>query len=96
MSNQSAEQEAPCNCVPIDGYRIRRQGGCPVHGPLLPRTVPETPPVELTEEQADLACAWADYRKDYGVGYPNIPVAHAAFKAGWKAAREGDQSGVLR
>lgn len=44
----------------------------------------------------ELACAWADYRKHYGVSADDIAAAHKAFKAGWKAAREGDQSGVLR
>ena len=44
----------------------------------------------------DCACAWSDYRKDYGVSQVDLAVAHRAFLAGWKAAREGDQSGVLR
>lgn len=53
--------------------------------------------VEEEDAEADeLACAWADYRKDYGVSADDLTAAHKAFKAGWKAAREGDQSGVLR
>lgn len=44
----------------------------------------------------DAACAWSDYRRDYGVSADNLTAAHKAFLAGWKAAREGDQSGVLR
>lgn len=43
-----------------------------------------------------LACAWADYRNDYGVHPSDITAAHKAFKAGWQAALKGDQSGVLR
>lgn len=48
------------------------------------------------EESAELACAWSDYRKDYGISEEHMNAAHKAFKAGWKAAREGDQSAVLR
>lgn len=51
---------------------------------------------ERTQEQDDIACAWADYRKDYGVSAEHMTAAHKAFVAGWKAAREGDQSGPLR
>lgn len=47
-------------------------------------------------DASDRQCAWADYRKDYGVGEPEMVAAHKAFMAGWKAAREGDQSGPLR
>lgn len=47
-------------------------------------------------DAADRQCAWADYRKDYGVGESEMAAAHKAFMAGWKAAREGDQSGPLR
>ncbi len=88
--------EPICTCMPVDGYLVRRVSGCPKHGPLQPRVV-ETPvePV-LTEEEIDLACAWSDYRKDYGVSADHLSVAHKAFRAGWKAARAGDQSGVLR
>lgn len=52
----------------------------------------------MTEDEEQMACAWSDYRRDYGVS-SNPEVAtleHKAFKAGWKAAREGDQSGVQR
>lgn len=44
----------------------------------------------------DIACAWSDYRKDYGVSEANMDAAHKAFKAGWKAHRDGPQDGVLR
>ena len=54
----------------------------------------------MTEEQRlsiiDCACAWSDYRKEYGVREADLVAAHKAFRAGWKAAREGDQSGVVR
>jgi len=48
------------------------------------------------DEAIDIACAWSDYRKDYGVAESNMTAAHKAFKAGWKAAREGNQSSVQR
>lgn len=96
MPEPEIDHTARCTCVPIDGYLIKRQDGCPIHGPIQPRTVPESTPVELTEEQVDLACAWSDYRKDYGVSADHLPAAHKAFLAGWMAAREGDQSGTLR
>lgn len=51
--------------------------------------------LDLHREQ-EMACAWAEYRKDYGVNPNDLTAAHKAFTAGWKAAREGDQSGVLR
>lgn len=44
----------------------------------------------------EMACAWAEYRKDYDVHPSDHTVAYKAFTEGWKAAREGDQSGVLR
>lgn len=46
----------------------------------------------MSREEEELACAWADYRKEYGASGSQ---AYKAFVAGWKAAREGDQSGVL-
>jgi len=52
---------------------------------------------EARPEDADeMACAWSDYRSDYGVHASDITAAHKAFAAGWKAAREGDQSGAIR
>ena len=45
----------------------------------------EDAPEPVDPDAADRQCAWADYRKDYGVG-----------ESGWKSAREGDQSGPLR
>lgn len=49
--------------------------------------------LDLAEE---LACAWSDYRKEYGVS--GNPVKrrreHKAFKAGWDAARHGNDAGV--
>lgn len=60
-------------------------------------TVLETKGEPLLDEAEEIACAWADYRKDYGIDEGHIAgIAHKAFKAGWKAAREGDQSGVQR
>jgi hypothetical protein len=50
----------------------------------------------MDEDSADAACAWSDYRKDYGVPADTMSAAHKAFLAGWKAAREGDQSEPLR
>lgn len=43
-----------------------------------------------------LACAWSDYRSDYGVHPSDLTAAHKAFKAGWQAALHGDQKGALR
>ena len=56
----------------------------------------EDAPAPVDPDAADRQCAWADYRKDYGVGEVEMSAAHKAFMAGWKAAREGDQSGPLR
>ena len=56
----------------------------------------EDAPAPEDPDAADRQCAWADYRKDYGVGESEMMAAHKAFMAGWKAAREGDQSGLLR
>ena len=56
----------------------------------------EDAPAPVDPDAADRQCAWADYRKDYGVGESDMVAAHKAFMAGWKAAREGDQSGPLR
>ncbi|MFK5691298.1 hypothetical protein ACI3EY_16695 [Ornithinimicrobium sp. LYQ92] len=53
----------------------------------------------LTEdERLEIACAWSDFRKDYGASYDDetMRLEHRAFKAGWEAGRHGDQSGVLR
>ena len=56
----------------------------------------EDAPEPVDPDSADRQCAWADYRKDYGVGESEMEAAHKAFMAGWKSAREGDQSGPLR
>ena len=56
----------------------------------------EDAPAPVDPDAVDRQCAWADYRKDYGVGESEMAAAHKAFMAGWKAAREGDQSGPLR
>ena len=56
----------------------------------------EDAPEPVDPDAVDRQCAWADYRKDYGVGESEMAAAHKAFMAGWKAAREGDQSGPLR
>lgn len=50
----------------------------------------------MTEDVLDEVNAWVEYRKDYGVSEDQMAAARKAFKAGWKAAREGDQSGALR
>ena len=80
-----------CNCPSIDGYRLRRKD-CPHHATTQPSVVPEVV-VPTDFEAIDVACAWSDYRSDYGASGAK---EHKAFKAGWLAAREGDQSGVLR
>lgn len=43
---------------------------------------------------ADAACAWADYRSQYGVA--DVKTAHKAFLAGWDAAHGADDAGPLR
>lgn len=51
------------------------------------------------DETAAIACAWSDYRKDYGTSTDPrvIAAAHQAFVAGWKAARgTADTGGVQR
>jgi hypothetical protein len=50
----------------------------------------------MTPEEEELVCAWVEYRKDHSIPADDLAVAHLAFEAGWKAAREGDQSGPLR
>lgn len=55
----------------------------------------ETP----TEDMVEIACAWSDYRKEYGVSPSKETRAHehAAFKAGWAAAKGTlDIGGVQR
>ncbi|WP_454729001.1 hypothetical protein [Cellulosimicrobium protaetiae] len=50
-------------------------------------------------ESVETACAWSDYRKDYGVSVDEAERAreHAAFTAGWQAARGTlDAGGPLR
>ena len=44
---------------------------------------------ERLAEQAreEMVCAWADYRKEYGIGSSDLRTAHKAFIAGWKAAK---------
>lgn len=39
----------------------------------------------MSDTDADLACAWADYRKAFGVPAEHLTAAHKAFKAGWEA-----------
>lgn len=50
------------------------------------------------EDAINVAIAWSDYRKDYGVSEDEAERRreHKAFKAGWKAGRFGSQDGVLR
>ncbi|MEU4386604.1 hypothetical protein [Promicromonospora sp. NPDC023805] len=40
---------------------------------------------EMTQDQADMACEWSDYRKHYG-STPDLKIYHA-FVAGWASAR---------
>jgi len=63
-----------------------------------PERKPDAVPLSLPRPgNGDLACAWADYRADYDVpSGVDIKVAHALFRAGWEAHRDGDQRGVLR
>ena len=87
-------EQTRCTCPPIDGYVIVRNG-CPHHQRQTTETVePPTPP--RNPEADEMACAWADYRKDYGISGTHAAAAYLAFVAGWQAARRGDQSGVLR
>ena len=81
----------PCTCPRLDGYIIHRQD-CS-HRPE--RALQAAPALEVVSDPDadDAACAWSDYRKDYGASGAR---EHRAFLAGWKAAREGDQAGVLR
>src|SRR5690606_40695801 len=50
------------------------------------------------DEAVEMACAWSDYRKEYGVSSDDKVRSkeYAAFTEGWKAGRHGDQSSVLR
>lgn len=48
-----------------------------------------------SNDVAELACEWSDYRKDYGTR--NVYREHEAFKAGWEAARGRSlEPGALR
>lgn len=55
-------------------------------------------PTTLTAEQIDFACAWSDYRADYGIpSGVDIDSAYLLFKGGWDSRRtEGDTRGILR
>lgn len=81
-----------CKCPAIDGYVIRRKD-CPHHPPRKPAAT--EPPAQVTTADIEAACAWADYREDFGVPANQMTAAHKAFMAGW-AARTADQSGALR
>lgn len=55
--------------------------------------------VVRTPEEVECAAAWSDYRKEYGVSVSRSvrEQEHAAFKAGWAAARgTADTGGVQR
>jgi hypothetical protein len=88
-----------CTCPTVDGYRIRNQS-CPRHCAedesvrAAKRTEAEA--ARMAEDDEERVCAWAEYRKDYGVSAHAMGTAQAAFNAGWLAARNGDQSGALR
>lgn len=52
-----------------------------------------------TSEEVEVATAWSDYRKEYGVSVSRSvrEQEHAGFKAGWAAARgTADTGGVQR
>jgi hypothetical protein len=88
-----------CVCPTVDGYRIRNQS-CPRHRAedekVRNSKRTEAEAARMAEDDEERVCAWAEYRKDYGIGAHALSTAQAAFNAGWKAAREGDQSGPLR
>jgi hypothetical protein len=44
----------------------------------------------LDDDRLDLACAWSDFRKEYGVDAADSirKKEHRAFKAGWDAGRD--------
>ena len=42
----------------------------------------------------DLACAWAEYRNEYGVH--DTTTAYKAFVAGWEAAHGLSSEGILK
>lgn len=50
------------------------------------------------EAEYELACAWADFRKNYGVSADQAvrEQEHRAFMAGWDARAEPDDGGPLR
>lgn len=48
---------------------------------------------EMTQDEVNMACEWADYRKHYGIG-AELHAAHEAFKAGWQAARGNSHESV--
>lgn len=48
------------------------------------------------EESEELACDWADFRKEVGVPSADISMGYKAFRAGWIAGRHGEQSSVQR
>lgn len=55
---------------------------------------------ELSEDHIERACAWSDYRTDYGVSADAGVRSREfeAFKAGWDAAKQpaGTDRGALR
>lgn len=53
----------------------------------------------MTEDEELMACAWSDYRKEYGVHADDQirALQYASFTSGWKAARGTlDIGGVQR
>lgn len=69
---------------------------CEATSSCRPREIPPPPKPSDGDEALLLACAWSDYRADYGVGATELTAAHKAFKAGWAAHRDGDTRGPLR
>lgn len=39
-----------------------------------------------SDEPVEMACAWSNFRKDYGASADETAWEHAAFMAGWNAA----------
>lgn len=55
---------------------------------------------QYTDDEIEMACAWSDYRADYGVSADERTRhrEYEAFKAGWIAAHQpaGTDRGAMR